>query len=83
MRHSLRALLEVSVNMKTIISQNKHSIAEKLLDLGADPNQILGGDSLLIHAIKNKSESSALFLLNNKARVVRDFTMKSFILLRN
>ena len=68
--------------MKTILSQNKHSIAEKLLDLGADPNQVLEGDSLLIHAIKNKSESSALFLLNNKASVVNDFTITSSKVLR-
>ena len=60
----------ISIDLKTNMSQNKHTIAEKLLDLGADPNQILEGDSLLIHAIKSKSESSALFLLNNKARVI-------------
>jgi len=61
--------------LKTYLSQNKHSIAEKLLDLGADPNQILEGDSLLIHAIKGKSESSALFLLNNKAWVIYGYNV--------
>ena len=53
--------------LQLALSHNKHSIAEALLDLGANIDQVVDGDSLLIHAIEDKSESSCLFLLNNKA----------------
>jgi len=53
--------------LSSALESNKHSIAERLLELGADVDHILRGDSLLVHSILQQSESSCLFLLNNRA----------------
>merc|ERR1711892_58121 len=49
------------------LQHNKHTLAESILALGANIDQVVNGDTLLIGAIEQKSEASCLFLLSNRA----------------